>query len=98
MAGGLALEVGEAFVECEGGLSCGLDVCGDVGELLALVVELAVEAGVGGGDLTEISAKTFSHLLQGGAGGVGVGCLGIEEAVGEGEQTRDVRSEFDELR
>ena len=50
-----------------------MNVGGDVGELFALIVELAIEAGVGGGDLAEIAAQARGHLFHGGAGGIGVG-------------------------
>jgi hypothetical protein len=65
--GMLFLKMGEAGFEGVGCEAGGVDVGGDGGELFALVVELAVEAGVGGGDLSEVATKACGHLFHGGA-------------------------------
>jgi hypothetical protein len=75
-----------------------VEVAAEGAEFFALVVQLAVEAGVRCGDLAEITAEAFCHLLHGGAAGFGVGGLRLEEPVGHGKQARDVRCKFNELR
>ena len=71
---------------------------GDFGELVALVVELAVEPGVRGGDLAEVAAEAVSHRFHGPAVGFFAGGFGLEELVGHRQQAGGVGKEFDELR
>jgi len=96
---GALLQDGDAGVRELCGDFCGVGVGGDGGELLGLLVELAVEAGVRGGDLAEVAAQAF------GEGGDGVddaaigflaGGLALEVAIGLGNEADDVRNEFEQ--
>ena len=62
-----------------------------MGDLDALLLEQAVEACVGFGDLAEVSADTFGHSDHGGFGGSFRGVAGGEVPVGHGDEAGDVR-------
>ena len=74
-----------------------LDLFGDCIDVEALVLKLAIEPGVGLGDLSEISADALGHgchcrlgcLLRGGLAG--------EVLVGHGDEPRDVRKQLKQL-
>ena len=73
------------------------DLFGDLGDLGALVLELAVEACVGFGDLSEVAANAFGHGDHGGFGCLLGGGLGGEVLVRHGDEAGDVGEEFEEL-
>jgi hypothetical protein len=92
-----AFECLEAVTVLLDGEAGSFDVFGELGDCDVLILELAVEAGVGLGNLSQVAANAFSHGYHGGFGGL-LGCgAGGEVPVGHGDEACDVREEFEEL-
>jgi hypothetical protein len=91
---GDGLELG-AVVEKFGAVAVELDgdLGGDVVELLGLGCELGGEAGVGAGEAAEVGAEGGESFLVGPLGGR----PRVEVAVGQGNETSDVREKFEQL-
>jgi hypothetical protein len=87
----------EAVIVLFDGEACAADLFGELGDLSTLLLELAVKAGMGFGDLTEIASDTFGHGYHGGFGGLLGGGSSGEVPVGHGDEAGDVGEEFEEL-
>jgi hypothetical protein len=91
---GDGLELG-AVVEQFGAVAVelGVDLGGDVVELLGLGCELGGEAGVGAGEAAEVGAEGTESFLVGPLGGRPRG----EVTVGQGNEAGGVREKFEQL-
>src|SRR5277367_2004287 len=87
----------EAVIVLFDGEARAADLFGELGDLRSLILQLAIEAGVGFADLAEVSANAFGHGYHGGFGGLLAGSAGGEIPVGHGDQAGDVGEEFEEL-